>query len=262
MKDNLRIAMMKAVPEKWELEKNFGVFLDLLERVRNRKVDLFMTPECWLDGYASPDKDSTPERLLSVSQHLKDSTWLRRVAREAKEKGTWICFGFVQRDDSGRIYNASALYDEHGQYVGVYHKTHLQTHDLQFSFGESLPVFESPWGPLGIMICADRRWPETARTLRLKGARCILNPSYGMHHLDNEWWMRTRSYENQCFIPFAHPEVALITGPRGQIVAKLENSDPDVLVCDLNLEEAKSNNHLADRRPELYSIITETVLKK
>ena len=122
------------------------------------------------------------------------------------------------------------------QLTGVYHKTHLQTHDRQFDAGQSLPVFESPWGPLGVMICADRRWPETARVLRLQGARLILCPSDGMAHEANEWWMRTRAYENDCFIAFAHPRTSFVADPAGNLAGRLVGAKGDVLAIDIDLE--------------------------
>ena len=167
----------------------------------------------------------------------------------------YICFGFTSLED-GAIYNAAGLWNDSGELVGVYHKTHLQTHDKQYTPGASLPVWPTAWGPVGIMICADRRWPEVARTLRLKGAKLILNPTYGMHHESNEWWMRTRGYENQCFIAFAHPSVGFVADPKGGIAAKRDGK-PGVLICDIDLTRAKDDNHIRDRRPELYGIITE-----
>jgi len=251
---NMKLALMAAVPEKWNLDANFDVFLELLEKADG--ADVFMTPECWLDGYAAPDKASTPEKLRSIAQDLESSPYLQRVAEEARKRSMYICFGFTSLEN-GKIFNAAGLWDDRGKRIGVYHKTHLQNHDLQYSFGESLPVWPTRWGPVGIMICADRRWPETARTLRLKGARLILNPTYGMHHLDNEWWMRTRGYENQCFIAFAHPQVGFVVNPKGKLEAKREKKKPGVLVCEIDLAEAKDDNHIRDRRPELYGIITE-----
>jgi len=253
-KTSARIALMAGVPEKWNLEANFEVFLRLLEEADEAGAEIFVTPECWLDGYAAPDKGSTPERLRAVAQDLEASAYLKRVASEAKTRGMFICFGFTSLE-GGEIYNAAGLWGADGERIGVYHKTHLQAHDLQYAPGQSLPVWPTPWGPVGIMICADRRWPETARTLRLKGAKLILNPTYGMHHEANECWMRTRGYENQCFIAFAHPKVGFVVGPDGGLVAKQEDEGPGLLVCDVDLTRAKDDNHLRDRRPELYQII-------
>ena len=84
-----------------------------------------------------------------------------------------------------------------------------------------------------------------------------MNPTYGMWHLDNEWWMRTRSYENQMFVCFTHPNVALITNPGGQIDAKLQSNVPGVLVHEVDLADVRDDNHLEDRRPELYDILAD-----
>lgn len=82
-------------------------------------------------------------------------------------------------------------------------------------------------------------------------------PTYGMWHLDNEWWMRTRSYENQMYVCFTHPSVALITDPRGGLEAKLQSSDPAVLVHEIDLANVREDNHLSNRRPELYGILVD-----
>jgi predicted amidohydrolase len=112
-----------------------------------------------------------------------------------------------------------------------------------------------------MMICADRRWPETVRTLRLKGARLILNPTYGFYNDLNEAMMRTRSYENQCFIAFAHPRQSLVTDPQGRVLARQDGLEseshlPRLLLCDVDLSQATQDNHLRDRRPEIYAPIT------
>jgi len=254
-KTEARLALMRGVPVKWGLDKNFDMFLRMAAEAASKKADILITPECWLDGYAAPDKSSTPEKLRAVAQDLDSSPYLQRVAEEARTHGMYICFGFTSLEH-GNIYNAAGLWDRTGTRIGVYHKTHLQTHDLQFTAGDALPVWDTEWGKVGIMICADRRWPETTRTLRLKGARLILNPTYGMHGENNEMWMRTRGYENQCFIAFAHPNVGLVVDPKGNIAGKEESDTPGVLLCDIDLSRAKDDNHLRDRRPELYGIIT------
>ncbi len=252
----IRLALMHGVPVKWDVDANFKVFLGCLEQASSDRADIFITPECWLDGYAAPDKTSTPEKLRTIAQDMDASPFIQRVAKEAKDRSMMICFGFTSLED-GKIYNTSGLWDAEGNRIGVYHKTHLQAHDLQFSFGQSIPVWPSKYGPLGMMICADRRWPETVRTLRLEGAKLILNPTYGFHGDMNTAIMRTRSFENQCFIAFTHPEESLVTGPKGQILAQWTGSDPGVLVCEIDLSLAKDDNHLHDRRPELYGIITQ-----
>lgn len=251
----LRIGTYRHVPTKWDLKGNFEAFLNALDAAATKRVELLVTPECHLDGYAAADPASSRARLFTIAQEVGTSEYLDRVAHEAKSRRMSIVFAFTQRDGQ-RLYDAAGLWDSQGQLTGVYHKTHIQTHDKQFDPGQSLPVFKSPWGPLGIMICADRRWPETARVLVLQGARLILCPSYGMRSEANEWWMRTRAYENDCFIAFAHPSVGFVANPAGNIVGKLDGGGrEEVLAVDVDLSKADVHGHLDDRRPELYGII-------
>lgn len=255
VRDVMRLALLQGVPARWELEANMRLFRELAAQAAEGGAELLVTCEGFLDGYASTEDDSTPQRLRAVAQDLDESPYLRQIAGTARRYRMAICFGCTTLEQE-RIYNAAVLYDANGVRIGVYRKTHLQNHDLQYAPGASLPVFDTVWGQVGIMICADRRWPETARTLRLKGARLILNPSYGMHHEANEWWMRTRGYENQCFIAFAHPKVGFIVDPQGNLAAKRAAESPGVLICEIDLTHAREDNHLRDRRPELYQAIT------
>lgn len=255
-RDSLRLGLMRGVPQKWNLEANFSVFLERLAQADEQGADVFLTPECWLDGYAAPDPESTRERLRGVAQDLHHSPYLQRVAEEAKAREMMICFGFTSLEGE-RIYNAAGLWGPDGRLIGLYRKTHIQTHDHQFDYGTALSAWNTPWGVMGVVICADRRWPESMRTLRLQGARVILNPTYGFHGDKNTAIMRTRAFENQCFVAFAHPEESLVVNPKGDIVAQEVSETGGVLICDLDLSEARDNNHLADRRPELYGPIAQ-----
>lgn len=258
--NSLRLALLRAQPKKWDLDVNFKMFLEGATLAAQRHADVLITPECWLDGYASAAEDSTSEKIRAIAQDLETSPYLKQVAQKAREHRLFICFSFTSLE-SRQAYDAAGLWNTEGKRIGVYHKTHLQKHDLQYAFGQSLPVWPAPWGSVGIMICADRRWPETARTLRLQGARLILNPSYGFYGDLNEAMMRTRAYENQCFIAFAHPKQSLVTAPDGKVLAKEETTDdvsgtPRITICDIDLSQAKDDNHLRDRRPEIYRAIT------
>lgn len=252
----VRIGMLKALPVKWDLEANWAVFEAQFWRHAYDDLDFFITPECFLDGYAVTDDGWTPDRFVTVAQQVEQSSYIQRVREMARQAHTRIVFGFTEIVQ-GRFYNCALLIGANGEIVGKYHKTHLQTHDLRFAPVQDLPVFKLDIACVGILICADRRWPETMRTLRLKGAEICLMPTYGMWHLDNEWWMRTRAYENQIFVCFAHPHVVLIANPKGGLEAKLQSNVPEVLVHDVDLSQVTDDNHLADRRPELYQVLTE-----
>lgn len=250
------VGMLKAMPGKWDVEGNWALFEEQFKRHRGDGIDVFITPECFLDGYAVTEQDWTVRRFAKVAQGVAESPYIRKVRSMARRAKMYIMFGFTELRD-GRFYNTALLVGQDGGVVGSYDKTHLQNHDRRFARGEDLPVFDLSFGRAGAVICADRRWPESIRTLRLKGAEVCLMPTYGMWHEANEWWMRTRSYENQMFVCFTHPNVALITGPGGGVEAKLQSNAPDVLVHEIDLAEVTDDNHLSDRRPELYGVLTD-----
>ena len=217
-------------------------------------VDLIVTPECYLDGYVVTAKDWNAQRFANVAQDVATSLYIQRLRSLAAKYRVYVLFGFTEKS-AGKFYDSAIMVDRTGATVGIYHKTMLQTHDLRFSPGQDLPVFDTEWGKMGILICADRRWPESARVERLKGARITLIPSYGMWDLNNEWWMRTRSYENGNYLAFVHPETAFVSDPGGQIAARLQTNLPAMLVCDVDLSKTKDTD-IRDRRPELYGEIT------
>ena len=252
--DKIRLGLFTAMPVKWDLAANWRTFEHALTVRSADGIDLVVTPECFLDGYVASARDWTAERFAAVAQDIETSPYIRQLRALAAGHKLYIVFGFTEKRGD-KIYNTALLVGRQGEIVGRYSKTHLQTHDLRFAPGDDLPVFETPWGKLGVLICADRRWPETARVLRLRGARLILIPSYGMWGVDNEWWMRTRAYENENFLAFVHPQVAFLADPKGQIAARLQTNLPDMLVADVDLSAVRDTNHIRDRRPELYGDI-------
>lgn len=254
MKRPVTIGMLKDVPAKWDAERNWSVFCEQFEW-HGDATDIFVTPECYLDGYAVTEDDWTVERFAGVSLALDDPR-VSDLCDMARRQQTAILFGCAERLGSG-FYNCALLISRSGEIVGTYHKTHLLTHDHRFHRGNHLDAFDLDIGRVGMVICADRRWPESVRTLRLNGAEICLMPTYGMWGDDNEMWMRTRAYENQLFLCFTHPNVALITNPGGKVEAKLESNVTDVLLHTIDLSRVHEDNHLVNRRPELYGPITD-----
>lgn len=249
--NQVRVAMVRAQPAVTDMAKNWETFDRLARQAAKAKADICITPEAFLDGYAVAHAPWHRKQMLKAGLESA-KVYLPKAKSLAKELKMMLVFGMTYTTPDGKCYNSAFLIGKDGRSIGRYDKTHLVNHDLRFDPGLKLPVFNTPFGKIGIMICADRRWPETARTLRVQGARIILNPTYGMNHLANEWWMRTRSYENQCFICFTHPEVSLVTDPRGNIHAKRRSKRPGVLVTDIDLSQT-GMGMLNHRRPELYA---------
>jgi predicted amidohydrolase len=252
----IRIAQIKVYPVKGDLDANHRRLKALLDEVAPHAPDVVITPECFLDGYVSTEDHVTKESIGEYAIDPDASPYTRDVSAWAVRHSAWFVFGCTRRRVGGAS-NSALVYDRKGVRAGVYDKTHLQSHDHKYLPGQSLPVFASDFGPFGVMICADRRWPETVRTLALRGARVIFNPTYGMHDERNLHMMQTRSYESEVYIAFTHPAQSLITGPKGEIVVNKESEQATYVVSEIDLSaadqaRARSGAHLRDRRPELY----------
>lgn len=66
--DTIRIALLKAVPKKWDVAGNWETVKGLVAEITTKNVDVICMPECFLDGYITPEKDWTPERFLDIAQ--------------------------------------------------------------------------------------------------------------------------------------------------------------------------------------------------
>lgn len=105
-----------------------------------------------------------------------------RIAELARELDIYVVFGLAERDPerSDVLYNAAAVVGPEG-IQGTYRKLHLGSlpwvsEGVTFEPGNSIPIFETRFGPIGVIICYDFWFnPEITRLLALKGARLIVN---------------------------------------------------------------------------------------
>jgi predicted amidohydrolase len=104
------------------------------------------------------------------------------IAALARELDIYVVFGMAERDvdDTTALYNASAVIGPEG-ILGTYRKVHLGTlpwvtEGITYRPGDSLPVFRTRFGPIGVLVCYDFWFnPELSRILTLKGARLLVN---------------------------------------------------------------------------------------
>jgi len=255
VKSRIRVAQIKVYPEKGKMAANHTKLMGVLSDIgRTGEVDVVVTPEGFLDGYVSTEPSVTKADMVNYAIDPRTCEDTLAASAWTKRNETWLIYGCT-RKEKDQIFNTALIYDRCGSLVGMYDKLHLQKHDLKYTPGRHLNVYESDFGPFGVMICADRRWPETARTLTLRGARVIFNPTYGMHGDLNLCMMRTRSYENGIFIAFTHPGQALLTGPEGNVVCNEEDETKTYVITEIDLSRAPANKggHIVDRRPDVYA---------
>ena len=153
--------------------------------------------------------------------------------------------------------------------MGTFDKAHLWALErFYFRSGNELPVFDTEFGKVGVMICYDMGFPEVARILALKGAELIVCPSAWCEEDHDVWNYNTqcRALENTVFLAAVNRhgrENDLYMGghtrvcnPRGAVIAELAEEAEGILYAELDFEQLKTfrtaSPYLRDRRPDLY----------
>ena len=186
-----------------------------VRRAAARGAKIIVTPETCIDGYICHQPGLTRERMCALAEP-ETGPGIGRLRTLARELDLYLCVGFSELAGE-QLYNTALLIGPDGKTVGKYRKTHGV--EPFYEVGDALPVFDTRYGKVGIMICFDRQLPEIARTLAAAGAELILVPSNGMWGRMNDAMLRTRCYENGVFLVFAHPRDGLVIDPGGRVIA-------------------------------------------
>ncbi len=164
----VHVAVVQTNPIFGEVKKNIQDALDLMETV---KADLYVLPELFNTGYNFIDQKES-----ATLAEEADGMTCRMLCEFTKKQMCYIAYGFAEKADA--IYNSSSLIGPEG-FIGVYRKVHLfYRENILFASGNlGFSVFDLPFGKIGMMICFDWLYPESARSLALKGAQLIAHPS-------------------------------------------------------------------------------------
>jgi N-carbamoylputrescine amidase len=150
------------------LERSVAAILDAAKD----GADLVVLPELANSGCDF----SSRKHALGLAEELRyaSSPTLRAWRELAEESGVFVVGGLLEREDDS-LYNSAITIGPN--FFRRYRKTHFWDKEkLLYEPGDRLPVFETPLGNIGVLICYDAWFPETARTLALRGADllCIL----------------------------------------------------------------------------------------
>ena len=245
-------------------------------------------PRWFIDDITQADHWYETEMPSPVTQPLFD---------EAKKLKIGFCLGYAELTTDGHRFNTQILVERDGSIVAKYRKVHIPGHehnepDRPFQHAEryyfepsmeGFGVWNAFDGRIGMMICNDRRWPESYRVMGLQGVEMILcgyntpihyvpDPSQDiLQGFHNSLVMQSGAYQNGSWvIGVAKGGVeegvdslgqSMIVAPSGQIVAQAFTTGDELISarCDLDWC-AKYTGTLFDferyRRPEVYGRIT------
>ena len=195
-----------------------------------------------------------------VEAQALDGTWVRRMSGLARELGITLLLGSLPEKAAGdphRVHNTSVLLGPDGATIAFYRKIHLFDIDLPgmehlkesraVRPGEDAVVARAPFGPLGLTICYDLRFPELYRALTRAGARVLAVPSAFTERTGKDHWevlLRARAVENLAYVVAAaqvghhgrgrssHGH-AMIVDPWGAVLAQVPDGE-GVAVAELD----------------------------
>lgn len=258
----MKIAVIQTNPVFGKISANVQAAVGQMNTV---KADLYVLPELFNTGYNFTNK----EEVASLAEESSGPTF-RAVSDFTKTNACYAVYGFAEKADF--FFNSSALVGPKGL-IGVYRKIHLFYRETLFFAPGNLgfPVFDLSFGKIGMMICFDWMFPESARTLSLKGAQLIAHPSnLVMPHCPDA--MVTRCLENRVFAATANRVgeenrggvnlryigKSEIVSYRGEILHRLGDTEPSTAVAEIDLALAANkrineyNDLLGGRRADQY----------
>lgn len=265
----MRVAFVQMQPEFGCKKANIEKVIALIEKT---SAELYVLPELFASGYAFISQNE----LADLAEAFGDGETFKTLGSLVKARKCAIVFGFAEKTAYG-YHNSSAFIDFQGQRQ-LYRKLHLFYEERSHFLPGNLPldVFSYNDAKLGMMICFDWIFPETARILALKGADIICHPvNLVMPYCQSA--MKTRSIENHVFAitanrigeekrggnDFVFTGRSQITDCKGNVIYCASDNKEEIYSADINIEEARDkninalNNLWRDRRVDYYKRLGE-----
>ena len=276
---NLRLALCQSA-SSGHPQANLDKGLALCSRAADEGADIAILPEMWQIGYAPCPDDEVGRAEWQEMAITRGDPWVSAFKQAASDLDLAILTTFLEQWP-GSPRNTALLIDRHGQDVLCYAKVHTCDWGMERALtpGESFEVarleVQSGFVDVGVMICADREFPESARELMLGGAELILVPNACPMAGERTYQLRSRAFENMTAIatvnysaPDQDGHSSVFDGmvfepdgqpnghPRDQLIFEADDSE-DVYLATLNLDalrEYRGREAMGDayRKPGAY----------
>lgn len=263
----MKVGYFQNCPKFGNVQQNIDQFST---RLASAECDLLVLPELAFSGYQFVDQ----KEVLELAEPVPEGSTTQRCIELARQYNLYLVVGLPERAGK-QCYNSAIVVGPSG-FLGCYRKTHLFFEEtLFFTPGDSgFHVWDLGQARIGVMICFDWYYPESARTLALKGADILCHPSnLVLPHCPDA--MVTRSLENRVFSitanrigeecrggkqPLTFIGKSEVVSPKGNILSRATIDQEELNVVDIDVNEARNkivtpyNDLLKDRRPHLYSL--------
>lgn len=225
-------------------------------------ASLIVLPECFNSPYGTQYFPKYAETLLPSPPSKDQSPSFHSLSSIAAEAKTYLVGGSIPELDTAtnKFYNTSLVFSPSGSLIGTHRKTHLFDIDLpgRITFKESeiltpgsqLTILDLPeYGKIGLSICYDIRFPESAMIAARKGAFLLVYPgAFNMTTGPMHWSLlaRARAVDNQVYVTMCSPARdmeatyhayghSLVVNPSAEILTEAAEKE-EILYADLNNE--------------------------
>jgi len=274
--ETIRVAAVQNEPRLGQNAENLQRILAGLDRAAAAGAKLAVFPECALSGYGFASREEGLAHAVPI-----EGSEIGKVASAAARTGCGCIFGLLERDGS-RLFNACVMIGPKGV-IGTYRKVHLPFLGIDMFVdpgNRPFAVHEVAGIRVGMHICYDGAFPETARILALLGADLLVLPTNWPTHSEcaAEHMIPTRAMENTVYVMavnrvgfesgFRFIGASSIADPSGTVVARAGADTEEILFAEIDPSRARTKhlvrvpgrheiNRIADRRPGLYGRLVE-----
>lgn len=268
----------------WSVEENIAKAEKLVRQAAAAGAQIILLQELFETPYfCQKEKPAYYDLALPVAENRA----IRHFQAVARELAVVLPVSFYERRNNAR-YNSIAVIDADGTNLGIYRKSHIPDgpgYEEKFYFNPGdtgFKVWQTRYAAIGIGICWDQWYPETARCLALMGAELLFYPT-AIGSEPNEpavdskdhWQMCMRGHAAANLVPvIASNRIgsetdedstitfygsSFIAGPQGQLIAEADRSSEGVLTAEFDRDELAALRAgwgiYRDRRPDLYRAI-------
>jgi N-carbamoylputrescine amidase len=267
-----------------DIEANIANVSRLVREAAGKGAQVILPPELFEGEYFCRVED---EGLFANARPTAEHRAVRAMQDLAAELKVWIPTSFFEADGPHH-YNSLAMVNPDGKVAGVYRKSHIPDgpgYEEKFYFrpgNTGFKVWDGPSAKLGVGVCWDQWYPETARAMMLMGAEILFYPTaIGSEPHDEgldtaRLWRRAmvgHAVSNVVPVVAAnrigteHGQTfygtSFITDERGDILAELGREEEGVITATLDLDRVKRHRaafgFFRDRRPELYGRLVQDI---
>lgn len=261
-----------------------GVATEMTRKAAEQGADVVLLPELFTGPYFCRTQE---EAHFSLAHPWQDHPAVAALGPLAAELGVVLPVSIFERDGA-HYFNSVVMLDADGAPLGTYRKSHIPDgpgYQEKFYFrpgATGFRVWETQKGRIGAGICWDQWFPEAARAMALAGAELLLFPTaIGSEPQDPaldtaaRWRRAMVGHAVSNVIPVVAANrigeesgqvfygTSFIAGPDGEIVAELGREAAGIATARFDLDEIARERaawgFFRDRRPELYSALTEQV---